>query len=307
MATQEILPNQIAIDRDRSPSPYLNIGGVALSLRSQSGHEFPIPPDLGRFTVGSCIPEIGIIVEWVRELAPSCGQIVFDSGAVWKLFREQATLAFDFHSPVVGSTPYKKLLMDPAFSSGRMLLNRALLAGFGPVFPLEYPADELLITNFLAQGLGVEVHGCGLLDAETGGHLFLGHSGAGKSTTTRLWQRYRNPEVLSDDRIILRMHDGELWMYGTPWHGEVALCSPLKARISRIFVLQHGDCNRITPLGHARAVGELFSRSFPPFHNASAVDFTMEFLAKVVQTVPCYEFSFFPDSRAMEAVLEFHG
>jgi hypothetical protein len=196
--------------------------------------------------------------------------------------------------------------VDSTFRKGQVLLNRALLADLGPIFPIEYPADELLITNFLSLGFGVEVHGCGLLDAETGGHLFVGHSGAGKSTTTRLWQRYRNPEVLSDDRIILRLHDGALWMYGTPWHGEVALCSPSRARIKRIFVLQHGKQNRIKPLLQAQAVGELFSRSFPPFYSAPAIESTMEFLTQLAQTVPCYEFSFLPNSSAVNAVLDFH-
>jgi len=40
--------------------------------------------------------------------------------------------------------------------------------------------------------------------------VLLGHSGAGKSTTMQLWQSLRNPEILSDDRIILRLQNGEL-------------------------------------------------------------------------------------------------
>src|SRR5207237_1133299 len=80
------------------------------------------------------------------------------------------------------------------------------------VSPLEYPLDELLITNWLSCGRGVEVHACGLVDRESGGHLFLGHSGAGKSTTTLLWKKLRDVRVLSDDRIILRKHATDIWM-----------------------------------------------------------------------------------------------
>lgn len=298
------MPRNPAADEAYS-SRYFEIGGIALVLKSRVNDEFVIPPEGARFAIDPCPPDVDISVDWRSDLDPSRGETLFDSGAVWKLFRERDAVTFDFYSSVVGSSPYKKLLIDSGFRSGRMLLNRSLLAGFGPIVPLEYPADELLITNFLGQGYGVEVHGCGLLDAETGGHLLVGHSGAGKSTTTKLWQRHRGPEILSDDRIILRLHDGALWMYGTPWHGEVALCSPSRARIKRIFVLQHGDQNRMKSLRPAQAVGELFARSFPPFHNGSAVDFTMEFLTRIVQSVPCYEFNFLPDSSAVDAVLRF--
>ena len=191
------------------------------------------------------------------------------------------------------------------FTSAQLTLNSNLLPEHA--WPLEYPADELLITNYLAHhGLGVEVHGCGLIDAETGGHLFLGHSGAGKSTTTRLWKSSRNPEILSDDRIILRLHDGELWMYGTPWHGEAAFASAGKAKLGRIVILQHGERNQISRMSFSRAVGELFARCFPPFHSAAGLHSTVNFLEKTVRTVPYYEFQFVPDSSAVEMVLNFH-
>jgi len=136
--------------------------------------------------------------------------------------------------------------------------------------------------------------------------LFLGHSGAGKSTTTRIWQSSRNPEVLSDDRIILRLHDGELRMYGTPWHGEAGLASPSKTKLSRIFVLQHGPRNEITAMTKAQAAGEVFARSFPPFHSAAGLERTLEFINRVLDVVPCYQFQFVPDESAVKAVLDFH-
>jgi hypothetical protein len=164
-----------------------------------------------------------------------------------------------------------------------------------------------LFTNYLASsGLGVEVHGCGLVDVETGGHLLLGHSGAGKSTTTRLWKALRNPQILSDDRIILRLDDDELWMYGTPWHGEAAFASAGKVRIRRIFILDHGAENHVTLLSRSQAVGEVFARCFPPFHSAGGLERTVALLDHILDTVPCYRFQFVPDARAVDAVVGFH-
>jgi hypothetical protein len=255
--------------------------------------------------VADCDADLEVTVQWVDGLKPCAGRPVFDSGAVWKLFRESNELVFDFASDAVGPAPYKQM-RTRGFTSAQLTLNNTLLPG--RAWPLEYPADELLITNYLAyHGLGVEVHGCGLVDAEAGGQLFLGHSGTGKSTTARLWDSLRHPEILSDDRIILRIHNGELWMYGTPWHGEAAFASPGKAKLKRIFILQHAQQNKFVPLSRSRAVGELFARSFPPFHSAAGLANTVDFLNGALATVPCYEFQFVPEASAVQAVLEFHG
>jgi hypothetical protein len=284
----------------------VRIGGVSLALTGISWDEVRMSRELEVFRDHDESPNIEVQVEWIEKLQRWPGNPVFGSGALWTLFRDDPEFIFDFTSPVFGGCPYKRLRTDGDFRSAQLILNREAMKNHHPIFPLEYPADELLITNYLASGLGVEVHGCGLVDAETGGHLFLGHSGAGKSTTTRLWKSLRNPEILSDDRIILRLHHGELWMYGTPWHGEAAFAMPGKARISRVFILDHRGENEITPLTGSRAVGELFARSFPPFHNAEALERTVGFLNQVLDTVPCYQFGFVPNPSAVRTILGFH-
>jgi hypothetical protein len=286
---------------------HIRIGDVSLELLSNSSDEARLGHDLENFRCECNDPDIAVNVEWVDELQRWPGEKSFDSGAVWTAFHLSDEFVFDFSSPILGMHPYKRLRVDIGFQRADLLLNRNALERYRPISSLEYPADELLFTNYLASnGLGVEVHGCGIIDAETGGHLLLGHSGAGKSTTTRLWKSLRDPQILSDDRIILRLHYGELWMYGTPWHGEAAFAMPGKSKIRRIFIIEHGEQNQITPMSRSQAVGELFARSFPPFHNAQALERTVAFLDHILDTVPCYRFQFVPDARAVDAVLEFH-
>ena len=55
--------------------------------------------------------------------------------------------------------------------------------------------------------------------------LFVGHSGAGKSTTTRLWTERENVEVLSDDRIIVRRDEAVASEAGTAFRGRMGLQS----------------------------------------------------------------------------------
>ena len=282
------------------------VGGISVALSGVDEKQPKPSPELPFLGEPAKLPpDIEINVEWVQRIEVSPPNAHFNSGGLWNLFRQESTFQFDFCSPVFGVPPYKRLIINQLFTSAELLLSRDALNAHRPVFPLAYPADELLFTNYLAaHSLGVEVHGCGLVDAETGGHLLLGHSGAGKSTTARLWQSLRNPEILSDDRIILRIENGELWMYGTPWHGEGCFASPNKAKLNRILILKHGERNEFIEMSRSLAAAELFARSFPPFHSPEGLQNVMDFLDKVVHLVPCYEFSFVPDASAVETVLE---
>jgi hypothetical protein len=96
-------------------------------------------------------------------------------------------------------------------------------------------------------------------------------------------------------------------MHGTPWHGEAGFASPEKIQLRRIFVLEHGDRNEIVPLSQTQAVGELFARSFPPFHGPRPLDSTLAYLHHITESVPCYLYRFLPERSAVEKILDFHG
>jgi hypothetical protein len=286
---------------------YIRIGNVSIGLSADSADDIELTPEMKQFRMNGTVCDIDINVQWTDRLQRLDGKKLFDSGSVWVLHEKDEGFVFDFATPVLGDQPYKRLSVDRGFSAARLLLNRECLPGGMSVYPLEYPLDELLVTNWLARARGVEVHGCGLVDQGTRGHLFLGHSGAGKSTTARLWSSIRGAHVLSDDRIILREQSHEIWMHGTPWHGEGGFASPEKTKVKKIFVLEHGNRNEILPLPQARAVSELFARCFPPFYGHGPLAFTLSFLHQITNRVPCYRFRFVPDESAVSEILNFHG
>ena len=283
----------------------LQIGGLTLGFTPYK-MGIQLDPDHESFKIAPGACEVEVELEWIRQLTPIRGKKLFDSGAVWSLYDGGGDeFVFDFTTPFLGSNPYKRLYIDKDFSYGQMLLVRGCYANEARVHALEYPVDELIVTNWLARGRGVEVHGCGITDDAQNSYLFVGHSGAGKSTTTRLWQKQRNARILSDDRIILRKHKDEFSMYGTPWHGEAGFALPGKAPIQQIFILEHGDHNEIAPLTQSAAAAELFARCFLPFHDPQALTATLAYLDDLTRTVPCYKFQFLPDQTAVEKILEF--
>jgi len=263
----------------------------------------PVEGAMSRFLVDDTDPDVNVSAAWGDLDREWGGEKLFDSGGPWQLYAEGESYRFHVTSPVFGSLPYKMASFHQEFTSGQVTLHRPYFPTRRPVYPLEYPLDELLMINVLARGRGVELHACGVVDAEGRGHLFLGQSGAGKSTMARLWQKTGKAQILSDDRIILRERGNRLWMYGTPWHGEAELACPARAPLTELVFLRQGRSNERVPLGGAEAAARLFACSFPPFYSREGLEFTLRFLEQAVTSVPCYEFRFVPDERVVDFLL----
>jgi hypothetical protein len=299
----ELLPkNSLKHRGQAAPQLACRIGGITFGLIAEGDLLLTLDPELREFAVEASSCDVSLRISWTDSLEAPRSAPLFHSGGLWSLFAEPDGYRFSFLSAFLGQTPYKEAWLDTEFRSGRVLLSRRYFDSNRPVYPLEYPLDELLMIHKLSRGEGVEVHAVGITDESGCGHLFLGHSGAGKSTTARLWNARPGVRILSDDRIILRARDAAIWMYGTPWHGDAGSASPDSAPLSRIYLLEHGRCNEHLPLPAGLAGAELFARSFVTHHSADGIRFTLDFLDRVAREIPCSIFRFVPDGSAVEAI-----
>ena len=282
----------------------LQIADITCSVASADPFaELRIEGATQNFLIPEIDPDITIETRWsdlsgIKYEGPK----LFDSGALWQLRRVDGVFLFSFSSEVFGPIPYKVALFKKNFSMGEVLLHRPYFNTDQSLTPLGYPLDELLFTNFLALGRGVEVHACGVTDSQGRGHLFVGQSTAGKTTIAILWENEPDITVLSDDRIILRRIENKIWMYGTPWHGEAMLGSPSRAPLTAVYFLEKGQKNKLISQKASDSISRLFTCSFPPFYNRDALDFTLGFLEDVVKNVPCYELKFTPDKSVVEFI-----
>jgi hypothetical protein len=284
------------------------IAGISFGMTASDGLRMILDPSLREFalprTAGDAC-EVNVKVSLVDALKVPDTEPLFSSGGLWSLFAEDGGYRLNFVRPFRGETPYKSAWFDKNFRCGELALSRHFFDTDRAIYPFEYPLDEVLMIHHLAGGKGLEVHALGVVDDAGFGHLFLGHSGAGKSTSARLWQAeqsQRGGRILSDDRIILRKREGQVWMYGTPWHGDAGIASPGSARLSHIYILEQAPTNELVPMPRSIATAEIFARSFVPRHSPEALNFALQFIEQLAQELPCDTFRFLPQSSAVEAV-----
>ncbi len=275
------------------------IGGFVIALISEKGQGiFDIDERYKNFNTSD---EAQVLLNVLHGEMPDffSWKLIFDSGGLWKLYQWEDHWGVGVYSSPMELELSKAVIFEHDFYSGDIFLpnsNRNINS-----FPYKYPLPEVHMINLLSQGDGVLVHACAVKDGDRG-LLFTGTSGAGKSTTAELWNSQGNAAILSDDRVIIRKHEGRFWIYGTPWHGTAGCGSPEAVPLTRIYFLKQALENKLLALKPVNAYTKMLVRSFPTYWNSAGMDFTLGFLDELVQEVPCFELGFVPDNSVVDFV-----
>lgn len=78
-------------------------------------------------------------------------------------------------------------------------------------------------------------------------YMFLGVSGTGKSTHSRLWlENIPDCELLNDDNPVVRIsEDGIARVFGSPWSGKTACYKNLSAPVAAVVQIKQASYNKI--------------------------------------------------------------
>lgn len=197
--------------------------------------------------------------------------------------------------PLPGRPAAGELRTTPDFAQARLLLS-----GEDDVFAVNNALMLLFALTSARRGL-LEMHASAVISGGKG-YLFLGKSGTGKSTHSRLWlDHVPGTELLNDDNPILRlMPDGSARVYGSPWSGKTPCYRNADAPVGAVVRLCQAPVNRMERLSALGAYASLMASasSFRPFEElAGHWHRTLEGLAA---TVPCYTLECRPDPEAAQ-------
>lgn len=130
--------------------------------------------------------------------------------------------------------------------------------------------------------------------------LFLGESGTGKSTHTRLWRENIDGAVLlNDDSPFIGFVDGRATAFGAPWSGKTPCYNQEQYPIAAIVRLSQAPHNAIRPLRSVHAIGALLPSLTPAFgYDDELQDRMLATLSKIISQVPVYHLECLPDAAA---------
>jgi hypothetical protein len=161
------------------------------------------------------------------------------------------------------------------------------------------------VAQLLATRNGCYLHAAGvILDGH--GLLFVGHSGAGKSTTTLMLKD--QVEILCDDRIIVRRWPDGFKIHGTWSHGDVPDVSPNSAPLKAIFFLEKSMENRLEPLVKREAIlRRALACLIRPFGTREWWERSLDLVQQITREVPCYLMHFDNSGEIVPLLKELAG
>mgnify|MGYP003288921616 FL=1 len=153
----------------------------------------------------------------------------------------------------------------------------------------------------LSENSAIAIHSSVIVSRERG-VLFLGESGTGKSTHTRLWrENIEGATLLNDDSPIVRIVDGKALVFGSPWSGKTPCYKNLSYPIAGFCRLSQAPHNLIRRLHPLAAIGALLPSCPPAFaHDDYLQDGICNTLGALLKQVGAYHLECLPDKAASE-------
>lgn len=132
--------------------------------------------------------------------------------------------------------------------------------------------------------------------------MFLGESGTGKSTHTRLWrENIEGATLLNDDSPFVGVQNGQVVAFGSPWSGKTPCYKNESYPIRAIVRLSQAPHNSMRRLRSLFSVGALLPSLPPAFaFDEKLEDAVMNVLSAVIGAVPVYHLECLPNAAAAQ-------
>lgn len=136
--------------------------------------------------------------------------------------------------------------------------------------------------------------------------LFTAPSGTGKSTQARLWNQYRNTEIINGDRNILhRNKDGTWNVRGIPFCGTSGIHKNVDVPLEAIVRLEQGKTDQIKDRTEMEIFKELYQESTVNVWDSKAIEQVMDMCGKLSKETKQIKLSCTMHETAVECLESF--
>lgn len=131
------------------------------------------------------------------------------------------------------------------------------------------------------------------------GYAFTAKSGTGKSTHVSLWLRHiPGCDLMNDDNPIVRIIDGQPYIYGGPWSGKTPCYRNVKARLGAITRIDRAPANSVDRLAPIDAFASLLPSCSSMKWDEDIFRRICNTVTKIVETTPIYTLHCLPNQEA---------
>lgn len=163
--------------------------------------------------------------------------------------------------------------------------------------------NSLAAEHLVAQNSGIVFHSS-FVEYNEKGILFSAPSGTGKSTQADLWQKYRGAGIINGDRSAIRVTEGGIVAYGTPFAGSSNICLKKTLPLAAVVYLKQAPQNRIRRLAGAEAFCRIWEGCSVNTWDKADVAAVSATVQQVIGAVPVFELACTPDEMAVKTLEE---
>lgn len=131
------------------------------------------------------------------------------------------------------------------------------------------------------------------------GYPFIAKSGTGKSTQVSMWLRHiPGCDLMNDDNPIIRIINGEAYIFGGPWSGKTPCYRNVKAKLGAITRIDRAEENSIEKLPPVEAFASFLPSCSTMKWDEDIFERICDTVTRIIELTPIYTLHCLPNKEA---------
>ncbi len=102
----------------------------------------------------------------------------------------------------------------------------------------------------------------------------------------------------------MRYLDGQFWIFGTPWHERIDMCSSMGVQLKKMFILDRGMDLGIKPFSPSEGITRLLQTAFVPYYLTDKIHLIMDRLSILGEDIPFFTLNYALGSDILPQIVD---